>query len=241
TGFGEGRYPLGTAALTTDATGLGSVTTMLSGVTGTVLTATATDANGNTSEFSQCATVTTLQISPSPTTQAVTQGQSAVYDVSVTAEGGAFEETVALSCSGNPAGTACTFDQDQITLTGGQASTTMTVTTVAPAGSWPLVPERAPRGPSTFWTVTILVAAGLLALSTSARPASMGRPFGGRRLRNTVARAGLFGALLLIPVSCGEDGTKPPTGGTPPGSYEITVAATWETVEITTTVTMVVQ
>jgi CSLREA domain-containing protein len=54
-GFGEGQAFVGTATLTTDATGqapfdlLGTVP-----ATATALTATATDSNGNTSEFSKC-------------------------------------------------------------------------------------------------------------------------------------------------------------------------------------------
>lgn len=74
-------------------------------VTGTILTATATDAAGNTSEFSACGDLTTLGVAPSPTTRTVTPGESATYTIAVTAQGGTFDETVNLSCSGNPSGT----------------------------------------------------------------------------------------------------------------------------------------
>lgn len=53
--------------------------------------------------------------------------------------------------------------------------------------------------------------------------------------------AAFIALLFLTPISCGDDGTRPPSGGTPAGSYEITVTAAWESVQISTTVTMVVQ
>jgi CSLREA domain-containing protein len=241
TGFGEGRTPLGAASLSTDASGFGTVTKAVASITGSVVTATATDANGNTSEFSECLAVSTLGISSSPSTQTVTQGQPAVYAVSVTAQGGEFEETLDLSCTGNPAGTTCTFDQDQVTLVSGQASATMTVTTVAPAASAPLGTDGSPWGPPVAWLYPLLALAALLTYSTANRltKANPAREVGG--LGRPLVRGTLVAVLLLIPVSCGDDGTKPPTGGTPPGSYELTVSATWETVELTTTATMVVQ
>lgn len=57
TGFGEGETFLGTDQVTTDANGNVAFTVQLTGVTlpaGAVVTATATDPNNNTSEFSKC-------------------------------------------------------------------------------------------------------------------------------------------------------------------------------------------
>jgi hypothetical protein len=227
--------------LTTDAEGFGSVTKALPGVTGTVVTATATDADGNTSEFSQCASVSTLGISSSPSTRTVTQGQSAVFTISLSAQGGPFEESMDLSCSGNPAGTTCTFDQEQVTLVSGQASATMTVTTVAPAGSEPLGTDGAPWAPWFPLLFGLLALGALLASAVLEWVTPVNPAVAEVRVGRSVARGILVAALLLVPVSCGDDGTKPPTGGTPPGSYDLTVTATWETVQLTTTATMVVQ
>lgn len=240
-GFGEGRYPLGTASLTTDASGLGSVTTAFSSVTGTLLTATATDAGGSTSEFSQCASVSTLDISSSPSTRTVTQGESAVYTIALSAQGGPFEGSMALSCSGNPPGTACTFDQEQVILVSGQASVTMTVTTVAPAASAPFGTDGAPRELSFPLVYALLVLTALLASAALNRMTPVNPTAGGGRLGRSVVRGIVVTAFLVVPVSCGDDGTPPPTGGTPPGSYDLTVTAAWETVQLTTTVTLVVQ
>jgi hypothetical protein len=62
-----------------------------------------------------------------------------------------------------------------------------------------------------------------------------------RSLSGAIAAAALGAIMLLMPVSCGDDGTTPPSGGTPPGSYQMTVTASWESVQATTTATMVVQ
>ena len=61
TGFGEGRTFLGEARIATDATGRGAFSLTLpdSVTAGQVITATATDVSGNTSEFSRCVTIAT--------------------------------------------------------------------------------------------------------------------------------------------------------------------------------------
>ncbi len=240
-GYGEGRTPLGTASLTTDASGLGGVTASFSGVGGTVVTSTATDAAGNTSEFSQCVALSALAVSPVPATRTVSPGQSALYTIAVAVEDATFEGAVDLSCSGNPTGTTCTFDQDQVALVAGQASAAMTVTTVAPALVPPSSPGRAPAVPGLWWLAGILtmVTIGVL---TAGRGASSAGASTATRASFARAALGLFGALLVAAsLSCGDDGTTPPSGGTPPGSYQLTVTATWESVEASTTVTMVVQ
>ncbi|MBT8398185.1 MAG: CSLREA domain-containing protein [Gemmatimonadetes bacterium] len=246
TGFGEGQTPLGTANLTTDASGNGTVASSFSSVTGSVFTATATDANGNTSEFSQCSDATTLGVSSSPTTRTVTPGQAATYNISVSAQGGVFEETVGLSCTGAPSGTTCAFASDELTLASGQASTNMTVTTVAPSASFLMGPRGTWSGlPGHSWAI-ILALASLLALmlATLIREGDHRRRRAGAPMLHRVrwsALAGLGALLLILQTACGDSGTSTPTGGTPPGTYELTVTATWESVQQTGTVTLVVQ
>jgi len=239
-GYGEGRTPLGTASLTTDASGVGTATASFSGVGGTVVTATATDASGNTSEFSKCAVLAALAVSPSPASRTVAAGASAVYTIAVAVSDTAFEGAVDLACSGNPTGTACTFEEDGPTLASGQASTTMTVTTVAPASSPPSSTGRTPIGPWLLW----LAALGALAVAGKvAREEALGRPHPTVRpsVPRVVGQAALGAIILAAAASCGNDGTSIPSGGTPPGSYELTVTASWESVQASTTVTMVVQ
>ena len=62
-GFGEGKTFLGFALITTDVNGNASFAPVFTGITGSVtgITATATDASNNTSEFSQCLSLTGAQ------------------------------------------------------------------------------------------------------------------------------------------------------------------------------------
>jgi CSLREA domain-containing protein len=245
-GNGEGRTPLGSSTLTTDASGSGTGTAAFSNVSGTILTATATDANGNTSEFSQCGDLTTLAVSSNPTTRTVTPGQTATYTIRVTAQGGVFDETVAMGCSGAPSGASCTLANEELDLTSGEVNTILTVTTVAPATSTLVVPRRLPRIPlGWFWALLLSLPGFALVLMGIRTLGQQGKTFGlGSR---PVTRAGwvvlaAFGGLLLVlQTSCGSDGTSPPTGGTAAGTYELTVTATWESVQQTGTVTLVVQ
>jgi hypothetical protein len=176
----------------------------------------------------------------------VTQGQSADYSITVTAQGGDFGGTVDLACSGAPSYSTCTLTDDQLTLTGGVASTVMTVTTSAPAGGFPLAPEETP-GDRGLWLWGLLLASGLLAVGGWGADRVV-RTSGIRRVSGSVPRrlhwigvAVVVCMAVAFQTSCGGDGSSPPTGGTPPGSHDLTVSATWESAVSTTTVTLVVQ
>jgi CSLREA domain-containing protein len=249
-GHGEGRTPLGSVTLSTDATGMGSVVAAFSTISGTILTATATDSDGNTSEFSQCVELATWGVSSSPTSVTVTQGQSASYTISVSADGGTFDEMVSLSCSGAPPAATCTFDQDEITLVDGQASATMTVTTAAPTGSSRVIPWTHRNPPSTWFglALLLLVAMGLgkwlgrSALVPVSGPINRWSPgLVPASVLRGAAIVALVGLIVLSQTSCGTDGTPPPEGGTPTGTYELTITAGWESAQSTSTVALVVQ
>jgi len=247
TGFGEGETPLGTASVATDASGLGTVTTTFPTLPGTVLTATATDEDGNTSEFSPCREISTLGVSPSPVSRTVTPGQSAAYTLQVTALGGAFDGTLDLTCTGNPAGTTCTFDEDRVTLSSGQGSATMTVTTVAPARVEPRFPAGPPIPPWTTGFGGLAVGLGgvlLIVFWTSTRRRwTVGEASSSRRWphRGATVAGATVAASLLVLYACGDGGTKPLSGGTTPGNYTLTATASWESVHVSAAVTLVVR
>ena len=66
-GYGEGQAYLGFTEVTTDASGNADFSTLLAGgvAAGQFAAVTASDPNGNTSEFSACATVTAAQLQSS--------------------------------------------------------------------------------------------------------------------------------------------------------------------------------
>jgi titin len=239
-GFGEGKTPLGTASLATDASGFGSVTAAFSGVSGSVITATATDDGGNTSEFSRCSELSTLGISTSPASRTVAPGESATYALTLTAQGGTFQGTVDLGCTGNPGGTTCSFDEDRVTLASGQGSATMTVTTVGPAAVQIPGPPEPPTNPGPMWVGGLILMGLWLARRERNSPLHPLGPgattpvWGGLRVAAALA-------WFLLFTACGDEGTRPPSGGTPPGTYQLTVTASWETVQVSTDVTIVVQ
>jgi parallel beta-helix repeat protein len=91
TGYGEGELYLGTVPVHTDASGVASITATFDNVSAQydVFTATATDASGNTSEFSKVpetvthTTTTTLASSPNP----ATYGDTVTLTATVTGDG----------------------------------------------------------------------------------------------------------------------------------------------------------
>jgi CSLREA domain-containing protein len=127
-GYGEGQTYLGTTSVTTDASGNASFGPLAFAVPAgqTVITSTATDAAGNTSEFSQCLTATG---GTSPTTTAVisslnpsTFGQSVTF-------------TATVSGGSNPTGTVQFEDGSAnlgaaVALSGSTATLTTSALTV---------------------------------------------------------------------------------------------------------------
>ncbi|MEJ2342607.1 MAG: hypothetical protein P8Y10_10400, partial [Gemmatimonadales bacterium] len=242
-GNGEGEDPLRTETVSTDASGIGSVVATVSGVpAGAYITATATDASGNTSEFSACAVLPDFAVAVSPTSQTVAAGQPASFTVEVSAEGGDFDHPIALSCTGLPSGAACSFSPSEITPGSGQATSTMTVTTLARAMPALPVPRRAPDTPVHLALIGLTVAAVLITLASVRR----WREVGAYPIGVAVARVGRVLALAVVSMlvlhACGDNnGTGPPAGGTPAGTYELTVTGTWESVQHAATATLVVE
>jgi CSLREA domain-containing protein len=238
-GYGEGMTLLGTASVTTDAAGMGSTTftTERSALTGNVFTATATDEAGNTSEFSACAAISDFAVAIEPTSRTVTAGESVSYTVKVTAEGGSFDETVTLSCSGMPEDATCSLSEDQVVPGSGEARSVLTIETAAPSKSAASSGQGIPGGPVVAW-IGLLSLATLTALGMVR---SRGQLASVTRIAGAHALLIILIALLLLQVACGDDDTTAPTGGTPAGTYEFTVTGTWEAVERTGEATLVVE
>ncbi len=114
-----------TAQLTTSAMPIGTnpITAVYSGdsnFAGSTSTAVSQVVNGGP-DFNVAAT---------PASQTVTAGQNGTTSISITPANG-FNSAVSFSCSGLPAGASCSFAPQNVTPSGGMASTTLTVTTSA--------------------------------------------------------------------------------------------------------------
>jgi FG-GAP-like repeat/Abnormal spindle-like microcephaly-assoc'd, ASPM-SPD-2-Hydin len=172
----------------------------------------------------------------------VTAGQTASYAIAVAPAGG-FAASVALSCSGGPAGSACAVSPSTIALSGSAAQTAMVTVTTAAHG-W-LLPFRAgwPTDARYRQTPMILTLAALFLLMVVASQFLRGE-------RNfTWVRVLGFAALVTLGLtltSCG-GGSGSSGGGTNPqaGTYTVTVTGNFTsgatTLNHSTKLTLIVQ
>lgn len=174
-------------------------------------------------------------LTTSPPSNTVKAGQSATYSVTITPQSGGFPNAVTLACSaGLPAGAACSFNPAAVTPGGNAASSTLTISTRAPT-------VAAVCSSPEFGTWAMLGMPGVLGIVTL-------RGMWRRRRWSTLTLIAL--AILTVAVlgcgggASGEPTPKPipvPTGGTPPGSYVVTVTGTLGTTQHAATVTLNVQ
>jgi len=172
----------------------------------------------------------------------VTSGQTASYSIAVAPTGG-FAASVALSCSGGPAGSACAVSPSTVALSGAAAQTAM-VTVKTAAQGW-ILPFRGgwPRDARYRPTPMILTLAAMFLLLVVASQFL-------RREQNLawirVARFAALVTLGLMLTSCG-GGSGSGGGGTNPqaGTYTVTVTGNFAsgatTLNHSTKLTLVVQ
>jgi hypothetical protein len=159
-------------------------------------------------------------IAVAPTVGSVAAGASATATVTLTPSGG-FSGTVALACSGAPTGAACSFSPSSVSLSGAAGTSVFTIRTAPSVAKLMASPRRSRSDP---FAPTGVVLAGMLA------PLTMRR----RRPRSRTARAFSWLGLLLICGAAlhgcggggGSSGKQPMSGGTPAGTYTVTVTAT---------------
>jgi HYDIN/CFA65/VesB family protein len=171
-------------------------------------------------------------VSFTPTSATITAGQSAIFSMTVSAAGG-FNQSVALTCSGAPAGSACNISPTSINPNGGTATAQVTVSSTArPAALMPIYP----RWPTVFIVLLILATMVVLMAYQSARKSSP-------RTRLAVALPAF--AVLLFSLGCGSTGNNTVSnsqgGGTPAGSYNLTINASGGGQSHSSTITVVVK
>ncbi|HST79023.1 MAG TPA: hypothetical protein VLN58_11085 [Verrucomicrobiae bacterium] len=177
---------------------------------------------------------------PSGSTVTIAAGQSATSNLSVAASGG-FNQAVTLSCSGAPTGAACNISPASINPNGSTAAAQVSITTTA-RGSlfWP--------GKDQFlWLAPLLVmVAGwilLLARKPMRRPVWMAVPVLASVLLVIVAcsgGAGMQPSPTPAPTPNPSPSPTPAGGGTPAGTYALTITGTSGNTTHHTTMTLTV-
>lgn len=178
---------------------------------------------------------TTMASAPSPSS--VTPGGSATSTVTLTPQAGTTPGAIMLNCTTIQPATStitCSFAPNPVNVGNSAATSTLTVNTRANSVLPPVASRR--LRPLPIFAVWLAV---MVLLAIVARKESRWRRFG----------FGLASALLLaflfFQAACssggGGGGGPTPSGGTPAGTYTITVAGTPPGTGATTTVTLTVQ
>jgi hypothetical protein len=168
-------------------------------------------------------------LSMTPASSTVAAGQSASFTLTVASSGG-FNQPVALTCTGAPAGAMCSVSPGSVNPNGSTVTAQVSISSTARGAAAPLaqIPGNMNlRGP--FWIGALMVT-----LTVSLLMASRGR--------SRLAWALPAAALVLMSVSCGSTGSNPPpaTKGTPAGSYTVTITGTAGSQTRTANITFVV-
>lgn len=165
-----------------------------------------------------------------PSEVSVVAGKTAGFMLSITPQGGDFNTAIALSCSGLPAKTACSFTPTSVTPGGAVASVTMAISTTATSAS------PTPNLNNKLLMMFVLgLPMGAMLVVRSRRSAPANRATGSLVLGSLVIM------LLLSFTGCGGGGTggpPPPTPGTTPGKYTVTVTGAAGAQKVSTTVTL---
>ena len=164
----------------------------------------------------------------------VSPGQTATYNLTIASTGG-FSQKVSLSCSGAPSLSTCSVSPTSVALSGSSSTVTVSVTTTASSGSLLRITGAPPN--RTFRFVTLIGMLVMLSLTSWIGLSSARRrfiPYG-------------FAVLVLIAgamTGCGGSSSTH-SGGTPAGSYNLTVTGTSSsgstTLTHTTKLTLLVQ
>ncbi len=216
-----------------------TVSTTVPGTPTGTFTITGTSGSLERSTTATLVVTTDFAIAVSPASVTVAQGEAATYTVTVSPRGGFFDEPVSLTCSGLPTLTSCSFSPSEVTPGASAATSTLTVSTTGPAGSVVLARRESRHSPLKLVLIGFF---SLAALTTIGRTRKRGQSTllaGIPGVRMLLAVAVVF---LLLQVGCGDDATEPePEPRTPAGTYELTVTGSWESVEHSTTTTLIVE
>jgi len=173
---------------------------------------------------SSCAGTATVSLATNPSSMTILPGGSGNVTVTAAAQSGAFNNAIALSCSGLPKGLTCAFSPASITPGTGTVSSVLTVSAAA-------VANRRERSP--FFLALWLFSFGVV-----------GFAFVGRiqRKRIVTVLAGCVLAVMIVgATACGGNTSSSAVGAPVTASYTVTINGTSGSVQLSTAVTVTVK
>lgn len=170
------------------------------------------------------------------TTATVNAGGSATYPLEVTPRFAAFDNAIALRCSGLPRGTTATFSPATVTPGAAAAVSELTLKTTSRSG--------AAAGRSTAFAGGVPFGPGPAVLAVLALLAALGlrRGRSQRPVRGLLAAGALIVlAILISSCSAGGGNGKNTDTGTPAGTYVVSVSGVSGSLTVSTSVELVVR
>jgi probable HAF family extracellular repeat protein len=174
-------------------------------------------------------------VSSTPSSETVSAGnQAGPFTVTVTPQG-SFPSPISFSCSGLPVLASCTFSPTTVTPNANTATSSLSITTTGRTAS--LTPPAFRHRPSPLYAVWLALPAMVLGTAVLATPK--------RRKLVSYALVCLIAGSWLSQAACGGGNSgrvgSGSTGGTPAGTYTITVTGIAGSGQHSTTVTLTVQ
>jgi len=194
---------------------------------------------GMTNQISGAVTVTstcvagttgssTFSLGTNPSSMTISSGGSGNLTVTAASQSGAFNNAIALTCSGLPQGVTCSFSPASITPGSGSVNSVLTIaaTTVVSA-------DHGDRGH--FLAATWLFSFGVFGLTLIGKVQ--------RKRLVTVLGACVLAAMIVGATSCGGSSTSSPAkaSNASSSSYIVTINGNASSVQLATTVTVTVR
>jgi phage terminase Nu1 subunit (DNA packaging protein) len=178
--------------------------------------------------------ISSFTLNSSPSSVAVSPGQTAAYAIQVTPNGGSFDSSVSFKSSGLPSNTTASIAPANVVPGPNVVATTLTIVTKAASKS-SIVATLSPGDgvPPVLWLLLpILAFMGWLGLC---------KPLP-RKLFSRWLTAGALVCMFAFIGSCGAGGkvNPPPDTRTPSGTYQITVQGESGSQKTSTSVTLIV-